>query len=92
MSEVEATRPANVSFERHAQTALVLLVVALLGWVGLTVNRNQLELAKLTIQVENLNDTVTTPPARLEDLVRRVDMIEAAVLADRREEANDGRD
>ncbi len=83
---------ASSSMERHAQTALVLIVVALLSWVGLTVNRNQLELAKLTIQVENLNDAVTTPPARLDDVIRRVDTIEAVVLTNGREEPDDRRD
>lgn len=72
------------SFERHAQTALVILVVALLGWVGLTVNANQIELAKLTVNVQNLNNKVTATPARVNDLTRRIEILETAVLNERK--------
>jgi outer membrane murein-binding lipoprotein Lpp len=70
----------NKAFERHAQTGLVLLVVALLAWVGLTVNENQIKLAELSIQVQNLNNQVAAPTARVNDLTRRIELIEEAVL------------
>lgn len=68
------------TFERHAQTALVILVVALLGWVGLTVNQNQIELAKLTVTVQSLNNQIAAPTARVNDLTRRIEIIETHVL------------
>ncbi len=81
MKDDEAERrAANTAFERHTQTALVILVVALLSWVGLTVNANQVQLAKLTVTVENLHDQISTPSARVNDLTRRIEIIEETVL------------
>ena len=43
-----------MKFERHVQTALTLLVVGLLGWIGWTVNDNSKSIAQiLQFQKEN---------------------------------------
>lgn len=41
-------------FERHAQTALTLLVVALLSWVVITTQQTAVAVAGLSAKIESL--------------------------------------
>lgn len=45
-------------FERHAQTALTVLVVGLLAWVGVTTQTTAIDVAKLTVKVEQLEQEI----------------------------------
>jgi hypothetical protein len=65
-------------FERHAQTGLTVLVVALLCWVGLTTQNTQVEVAKIVVKVSSLEAAAKVPDARVDDLTRRVEALEAA--------------
>lgn len=73
------------SFERHAQTALVLLVVALLGWVGLTTHNTSLAVAQMAIEVQHLKSEVQKPADKFDEIERRLDAIERALGVHMRE-------
>ena len=49
------------AFERHAQTALVLLLVALLLWVGKTTQTTSVEIAKLRVELGYLKVSIERP-------------------------------
>ena len=68
MSEVKVMAP-NV-FERHAQTALVLVVVALLLWVGKTTQDTAITVAAMRVEVAYLKATVEQPSIAMNTLMR----------------------
>ena len=76
-------RRSATAFERHAQTGLTVVLVALLVWVGSTTQTTQIKLAELAVEVKNLKDVVRTPNARMNDLTSRIELIEKHVLTDR---------
>lgn len=45
-------------FERHAQTALTLLVVALLSWVVFTTQQTAVDVARLIAKIESLESEI----------------------------------
>jgi hypothetical protein len=49
------------AFERHAQTALVLLLVALLLWVGSTTQDTSVAVAEMRIEISYLKAAVDAP-------------------------------
>jgi hypothetical protein len=71
------------TFERHAQTALVLLLVTILIWVGNTTQNTAVSVAEMRVELAYLKRAVDTPTAiheqtthELRDLERRVSAIE----------------
>lgn len=46
------------TFERHAQTALVLVLVALLLWVGKTTADTSVSVAEMRVEIAHLKTTV----------------------------------
>jgi len=80
MIERITEKAAGTSFERHAQTALTLLVVALLCWVALTTQQLDVKVEVMASQFENFKEQTQGPNARVDDLVRRVEIIEKTVL------------
>ena len=50
-----STRSSSV-FERHFQTAITSLLVLACGWMGNTLQDTSLTVARLTVQIENLNE------------------------------------
>jgi peptidoglycan hydrolase CwlO-like protein len=64
------------AFERHAQTALVLLVVALLVWVGKTTQETAVTIAKLHVHVETLQRQTGPTNQKFSDIEKRLDSIE----------------
>lgn len=78
-------------FERHAQTALVLLVVALLAWVGNTTQTTAVKLAEITIQIDYLRRAVEIPNRRLDGMEQRLDQIEKELQA-LNQKHNDGKE
>lgn len=69
------------AFERHAQTGIAVLLVMLLGWVGLTTQATQVKVAELSIEVNHLKNTLSVPEPRVDDLTRRIDILEQHVLS-----------
>jgi hypothetical protein len=77
-------RRTGTAFERHAQTGLTLVLVGLLMWIGSTTQKTQIKLAELSIEVQNLKHVIRAPQARVNDLTRRIEIIEEHVLGKRR--------
>jgi len=46
------------AFERHTQTALVMLLVALLLWVGNTTQQTSIEVAELKVEIRYLKNAI----------------------------------
>jgi len=72
--------PVNSAFERHAQTVLVMLLVALLVWVGNTTQNTSLTVARMSVELTYLKRYVESPKAEYVELSKRVDS-QAARLA-----------
>jgi len=67
------------AFERHAQTALVLLLVALLIWVGSTTQDTAVEIAKLRVELGYIKVSIEKP--HIHDELSKID-IEIAKAVD----------
>lgn len=72
----DAVSEETRTLERHAQTALTVLVVALLGWVGLTTQETQVKVAQLTVEIEQIQSQLELAPLRVTDTVRRMERLE----------------
>ena len=65
------------AFERHAQTVIVLLLTALLLWVGNTVQQMSVVIATLEVEVKYLR---TSPEVKSGQLVLIEDRLQAIEL------------
>jgi len=76
------------AFERHAQTALVLLVVALLAWVGKTTQETAVTIAKLHVHVETLQRQTAPTNQKFKEIEKRLDSIERQLqsISDKQEQ------
>lgn len=79
-------QPLTGAFERHAQTALVLLLVALLLWVGNTTQQTSVAVAEMRVEVaylkalsEQPNPEIRQLTGRISDLVNRVSHVEREI-------------
>lgn len=63
--------------ERHTQTVLVMVLVALLLWVGVTVQRTSVAVAELKVEVGHLHDTSDGDEIKFQRIERRLDAIES---------------
>lgn len=68
------------AFERHAQTALVLVLVALLLWVGQTTQRTAVVVAEMRVEVAFLKAYHSGPSSEFQEMAKRVDILERLVL------------
>lgn len=75
------------TFERHAQTALVLVLVALLLWVGSTTQSTAVHVAEMRVEIAFLKAAASRPqPAylelskRLDDQAQRLNIVEVEVI------------
>lgn len=69
----EVTEFKRTAFERHAQTALVLLLVALLIWVGNTTQITAVSVAEMRVELAYLKAAALAPDVRYSELSKRVD-------------------
>ena len=67
------------AFERHAQTALVLILVALLLWVGQTTQHTSVVVAEMRVELAFLKAYHATPSAEYQEMAKRVDLLEDLV-------------
>ena len=67
------------SFERHAQTALVLLLVALLLWVGNTTQQTAVTVAKMSVELAYLKEAAEEPILVHSDLARQMSDLQRRV-------------
>lgn len=71
--------------ERHAQTVLVLILVALLLWVGNTTQRTAVAVAEMRVEIVYLRAAVDDPVERIRSLEQRVRILEQRVERESRE-------
>lgn len=74
MSQIKANGRA---LERHVQTALVVLIVALLTWMASTIHENSLQLAAVAARLESIRET----DKELYDVEKRLARVEAELAA-----------
>jgi tRNA(Phe) wybutosine-synthesizing methylase Tyw3 len=67
----------GVRIERHAQTVIVLIMVALLLWVGATTQQTAINVAKLGVDVTYLQQQVAKPDSKFREIEVRLDRIES---------------
>lgn len=75
----EVSRVTSTAFERHAQTALVLILVALLLWVGNTTQKTALIVAEMRVEVAYLKAATTVPSEQLTEMSKRIDTCQKQV-------------
>lgn len=63
-------------FERHAQTALVMLLVALLVWVGKTVQDTAIAVGRMQVEVSQLQAQIAKPDSKFKEIELRLQTIE----------------
>lgn len=64
------------ALERHTQTLLVMVLTAILLWVGATVQKTAVEVAAMRIQIGYLQERVTRPDNKFAEIEKRLDSIE----------------
>jgi hypothetical protein len=52
-------RPETSRFEQHTQTIIALIIAALIGWAGLSLQDMQQSMASMSTQIQNLQHEVT---------------------------------
>lgn len=60
-------KETTVTFERHLQTGLAVVLIGFVGWVGVTVNSN----ATLTARLDERMASVTREVSGLRDQIRQ---------------------
>lgn len=82
MTQDEARHRAT-SIERHTQTILVLILVAILLWVGSTTQQTSVAIAAMSVQVGHvqseidvLQREVKKPDDKFREIEKRLDSIE----------------
>jgi cell division protein FtsB len=68
------------AMERHAQTIMTLIVVALLVWVGTTTQEASVKIATLEVQVTALNKRLDRPDAVQELLIEQNKELRSRIL------------
>lgn len=76
MTEETIPKAKVNAFERHAQTALVLLLVALLLWVGKTTQNTAVSVAEMRVELSYMKGTIADPPERDVGLAKRIVILE----------------
>lgn len=79
------TDPKVAGFERHAITALTLVIVALILWVGSGVQQTQVKLAAIEVELTYIKQGIGRDNGKFSEIERRLDAIEKALhTAERR--------
>lgn len=76
MGKTMSVEEKKVSWERHANTVLVTLIVALMIWVGSTTQRTAIELAKLSVEVAHIKQKIVEPDGKFREIEKRLSAIE----------------
>lgn len=62
--------------ERHLQSVIVVIIVGILGWVGITVQATQVAVAQISVEIEYLKIEVRKPNTRFQEIESRLDKID----------------
>ncbi len=79
MEEAGKSEMQMGSTDRVLLGVVAAIIVALLVWVGTTLNSNQIELGKLQVQVAQLGEESRRATADNREVLRRVDELEKDV-------------
>jgi hypothetical protein len=81
-TKMEDEKVIQPAFERHAQTALVLLLVALLLWVGNTTQLTSVSVAEMKVELAFLKGQLQKPHVHpeLQDILTRIDRCERQIV------------
>ena len=79
MSVAENIRANAAGLERHAITALTLVIVALILWVGNGVQQNQIRLAAIEVELAYIKRGMNNDNGKFTEIERRLDAIERAL-------------
>ena len=66
--------------ERHTQTVVVLVLAALLFWVGNTTQETSVSVAEMRIEVAFLKEAAERPAPGIKNLNERVDRLNTRVI------------
>jgi CII-binding regulator of phage lambda lysogenization HflD len=86
MPETTEMTPRATQMERHLQTLIVLILTGLLVWVGTTVQSTQVEVAKLSVELAFLKDSLNKDNGKFEAIEQRLDRIEQALAKQNKDE------
>lgn len=73
--------PKVAGFERHAITALTLVIVALILWVGAGVQQTQVKLAAIEVELAYIKQGITQERSKFSEIERRLDRIEQQLIS-----------
>lgn len=59
MSDQNEQKPVSSIFERHLQTGIQALLVAVCLWMASTINSSSVQIAELSVEVRNLREQLT---------------------------------
>jgi hypothetical protein len=81
MSNDDNDHRVTSAFERHAQTSAVMLLVALLLWVGNTTQNTAVAVAEMRVEMVYLKATMNRPDPQFAELSKRIDTLAGRVSA-----------
>lgn len=73
--------PKVAGFERHAITALTLVIVALILWVGSGVQQTQVKLAAIEVELAYIKQGIVQERSKFSEIERRLDSIEQKLIS-----------
>jgi hypothetical protein len=76
--------------ERHAITVLTLIIVALILWVGNSVQQNQVELSAIEVELRYIKEAVVQDNKKFLEIEARLDAIETALASHSSNGGHDG--
>ena len=76
VKEENAVPAMPTQMERHLQTIIVLILTGLLVWVGTTVQQTQVEVAKLSVELQGVNSELIRDDKEMSACEMRMEVIE----------------
>jgi hypothetical protein len=73
------TEQTKVGLERHAVTVLTMVIVALILWVGSEVQRTQVKLAAIQVELKYIKENTNVDNSKFKEIEERLDAIERAI-------------
>jgi hypothetical protein len=72
----DGAKKTVAGLERHAITALTLVIVALILWVGNGVQQTQVKLAAIEVELTYIKQGLNSDSGKMNDIEKRLDRIE----------------
>ena len=74
-------KPKTSGMERHVITALTMIIVALILWVGNGVQDTQVKLAAIEVELAYIKRSINGDSHKFKEIENRLDAIEKAIHA-----------